>query len=407
MVRRIVLALALIALAPAPAICQPGGLLDDRWRSASPGAGGMANGAASVGAQARPSGEVPPIEPLRAIESAPRRPLARVTQGIDTLPNQQGQVWRDYDVSPYTLRVPSTNRPEQAIVDWILRQTGYEAWHGDVVSVLSAGPRTLRVYHTPEMHAVVADVVDRFVNSQAESQAFGVRVVSVGSPNWRAKALSILRPVRVQTQGIQAWLLEREDAALLVAELRRRSDFREHGSPHLLVVNGQSATVNATRMRSYVRDAVPRANAWPAFQQENGQFEEGFSLELSPLLSVDGRLIDAVIKCNVDQVERMVPVVLEVPAPAAPRQRTQIEVPQVSQFRLHERFRWPIDQVLVVGMGVTPSPAPEAPNPLTAALTLGGAAPRADVLVFIESRGRTPASAGPAAGSGDIFGRRD
>ena len=37
------------------------------------------------------------------------------------------KVWREYDITPYTLRVTSTNRPEQAIIDWILRETGYEA----------------------------------------------------------------------------------------------------------------------------------------------------------------------------------------------------------------------------------------------------------------------------------------
>ena len=46
--------------------------------------------------------------------------MARVTKGPGTLPNDAGQESRDYDISPYTLRVTSTNRPEQAIVDWIL-----------------------------------------------------------------------------------------------------------------------------------------------------------------------------------------------------------------------------------------------------------------------------------------------
>ena len=99
---------------------------------------------------------------------APARPIARVTAGNGTLPNEHGQVWREYDISPYTARVTTTKRPEQAIVDWILRETGYEAWHCEPLGILSATPRTLRVYHTPQMQAVVADVVDRFVASEAE-----------------------------------------------------------------------------------------------------------------------------------------------------------------------------------------------------------------------------------------------
>ena len=60
-----------------------------------------------------------------------------------------------------TARVTSTNRPEQALVDWVLRETGYEVWHSNVVSMLSADARTLKVYHTPEVQAIVGDVVDR------------------------------------------------------------------------------------------------------------------------------------------------------------------------------------------------------------------------------------------------------
>src|SRR5260221_13781668 len=117
----------------------------------------------------------------------PHAPIAKVTNGNGTLPNDKGQIWREYDISPYTLRVTSTNRPEQAIVDWILRETGYEAWHSDPVGLLSADRRTLRVYHTPEMQAVVSEMVDRFVNTEAETQSFGLRIASIGSANWRGQ----------------------------------------------------------------------------------------------------------------------------------------------------------------------------------------------------------------------------
>ncbi len=208
--------------------------------------------------------------------AAPRQPITRVTEGTGELPRDQGQVSRKYDISPYTVRVTTTNRPEQAIVDWILRKTGYEAWHSEPLGLLSANQRVLRVYHTPQMHAVVADVVDRFLNGEAESHAFSLRVVTIGHPGWRAKAQTMLHPVSVQTQGIQAWLVHREDAALLLAELRKRTDFREHSSPHLLVNNGQSTTVASSRARTYVRDITLRPDVWPAFQPEPAQFDEGF-----------------------------------------------------------------------------------------------------------------------------------
>ena len=327
-----------------------------------------------------------------AAASAPRQPIARVTAGSGSLPNDHGQLWREYDISPYTLRVTSTNRPEQAIIDWILRETGYEVWHSEPLGILSANQRTLRVYHTPEIQAVVADVVDRFVASQAETQAFGMQVVTVDSPNWRTRAQRTMRPVQVQTQGVQAWLLSKEDAAMLIAELRRRTDYREHSSPHLLVNNGQSTVVSATRGRTYVRSVKLRPEAWPGFEPETAIVDEGFSLEFNPLLSVNAQTIDATIKCDIDQVEKLVAVMLDVPTPAAPRQKAKVEVPQITHFRFHERFRWPVDQVLLVEMGVVAMPMPVDGKPLVAGLPLPLPLPtwpaRADMLVFIESKGK-------------------
>ncbi|HEY5314978.1 MAG TPA: hypothetical protein VIK18_20770 [Pirellulales bacterium] len=396
------------------AITNPPGATAGRWRTPGVGGGATAPSSQAVSQPGQPgsagpistgpssTGSTTPIEPLRTISNPPRRHIAAVTQGPATLPNEQGQVWREYDISPYTVRVTSTNRPEQAIVDWILRDTGYEAWHSEPLGILCANRRSVKVYHTPEMQAVVADLVDRFVSSEAESQSFGLRVVTVGSPNWRSKAHPLLKPITVQTQGIQAWMLQKEDAALLIAELRKRIDFHENSAPHLLVNNGQAATVTLTRPRSYVRDIIPKPQTWPNFEPEYAQFEEGFSLELNPLLSLDGRSVDAVIKCNIDQLEKLIPVSLDVPSPAAPRQRAQLEVPQAIYCRLHERFRWPTDQVLLVGLGMVANPAPNDSHPLLKGLPLVSAPMRADLLVFVENKGRLapPATAAPPGGPG-------
>ena len=328
-----------------------------------------------------------------------RTPIARILPSPGTLPNEAGQIWREYDISPYTLRVHTTARPELAVVDWILRETGYQAWHTEPLGILSATQRTLRVYHTPQMQAVVAEIVDRFVNTAAQSQAFGLRVITVDHPNWRAKSYRVLRPVPVQTPGVQAWVLPREDAALLLAELRRRSDYREHNSPHLLIPNGQSTVVSSIRPRSYVRDITLRPDTLQGYEQQLAQIDEGFSIEFSPLLSLDGKMIDASIKCHIDMVERLVPVVIDVPTPTSPRQRVQIEVPQVSHFRFHERFRWPENEVLVLGLGVVPIPAPAEGQGLLGGLPLklpGQSASRGELIVMVESRGKQGQPAAPA-----------
>ncbi len=195
----------------------------------------------------------------------------------------------------------------------------------------------------------------------------------------------VLRSVPVQTQGIQAWVLSKEDAAMMIAELQKRTDFREHSSPHLLVQNGQSTVVAASRPRNYIKNVILRPEVWPGFSPETAQIDEGFSLEFKPLISLDGQSIDAVVKCNLDQVEKLTPVSIDVPTPAAPRQRTEIQVPQIDNNRFAEKFHWPADMVLVIGFGIVPTPTP--PEPTTMKIPLISASDHADLLVFVENKG--------------------
>lgn len=325
-------------------------------------------------------------------ESAPKleptaSKLTKVSAGSGVLPRDHNQKWREYDISPYTSRVTTTERPEQAVIDCILRETGTEVWFTEPFGILNAGKDTLRVYHTDEMQAVVRDVVDRLVSSQAESHAFGVRLVTVANPNWRAKALPLMRSVTVQSPGVDAWLLSKENAAILISELRKRVDFREHNSPNLLIHNGQSQTISAMHPRNYSRSVRLRENAFPAYEMEMGQIQEGYSLQISPLLALDERSVDAVLKCQIDQVEKLIPVNIDVPTVSASRQTAQVQVPQLVSWRLHERFRWPTDQVLLLSCGVVATPAAERTT-LGLPKLLGGDRGRADALLFIESNGK-------------------
>ena len=394
-------ALPLLLLVAAVAAAQaPRRPTSDRWRSSSGGSSEEAAASESAAPSRRREAAAP--RTARAVadsrvksadeeEVAPaRRPAARA----GSLSNRDGQIWREYDLRAYTSRVTETSQPQQAVIDWVLRETGYESWHSGPMALLHADADLLSCYHTPEVQEVVAGVVDRFVNPQAEDTTFALRVISIDNPNWRARAQRMMVPVSVETEGVQAWLLKNEDAALLLAELRKRTDYREHSSANLMVGNGQSTVVAASRTRSYIRDVTLTGDTWPGFQPEIGQIDEGFSLELNPLASLDGATVDAILKCNIDQVERLRPVVLEVPTTVAPRQRTKIEVPQVSHCRLHERFRWPANHVLLIGLGVVATPVPTDPSLLRSIIPLPMEPPRADLLVMIEARtaaGGTPA----------------
>src|SRR4051812_23287565 len=391
------------ALIVAPVVAQNGA----GWKAASGGIGrhdATANAQAPAGAVAPkspPAGEITPVQggPAAVPATAPGITRAQVSKGTGALPQDRGQVWREYDIRPYTQRVTTTARPEQAIVDWILRETGYEAWHSDPVGLLSANHDVMRVYHTPEMQAVVADIVDRFVNSAASAYGFTLRVATVGNPNWRAKALTIMTPVPIQSPGVQGWLLAKENARLLISELSRRTDYREYNSPQQLVNNGQSIVLSTMRPRSYIRSAAVTQTAWPGYQPEMGTIEEGFSLEFSPLLALDLGSADAVVKLRLNQVEKMLPVKLDLPTTVAPNQRVQIDVPQMTSSNLHERFRWPTDKVLLLSMGVVATPGPTKDNPIsdavTGAMPMLKGPPRADAILFVESAGTVAPQAEP------------
>jgi hypothetical protein len=396
-------------LVTAPLLAQS----DSGWKASSPStdrpSGGdkrpqnspapIANTAPASRPNVQPAADITPVSgnlaPVAGVSHA------QVTKGSGSLPQDKGQVWREYDIRPYTMRVTTTARPEQAIVDWILRETGYEAWHSDPVGLLSANRETLRVYHTPEMQAMVADIVDRFVNSSASAYAFTLRVATVHNPNWRAKAIPLMTPITVQSPGVQGWLLAKENARLLVADLSHRTDYREYNSSQQLVNNGQSIIISTMRPRSYIRGAVATLTAWPGYQPEMGTIEEGFSLEFSPLLALDLSSADAVVKLKLNQVEKMVPVKLDLPTTVAPNQRVQIDVPQMTSSNLHERFRWPTDKVLLLSMGVVATPGPTKDNPVTDAVKdavpILKSPPRADALLFVESAGVVAPSPEPPA----------
>lgn len=374
----------------------------NRYGDAAPAPAGTLPAAAPItpiGSEAQPTATAPTPAPTTnmAPVSGPAPTRARVTKGAGTLPRDHGQVWREYDIRPYTARTAGSPKPEAAVVDWILRETGYEAWHSEPLGLLSATSSTVRVYHTPEMQAMVADIIDRFVNQQSESEAFSLRVCTVTNPNWRAKALPLMTPLPVQSPGVQGWMMPKENVAVLLSDLTRRTDYREYNSPTQLVGNGQSITISTMRPRSYIKGVVPTPNIWPGFQPEQGGLEEGFSLEFSPLLALNKTTCDAVIKLRLHQVEKMVPVKLDIPTPVAQTQRMEVEVPQVTMANLHERFRWPTDQVLLLSMGVIGTPGPTKDNPLTTALPMLKSAPRADALLFIEAKGSVLPPAAPNA----------
>ena len=257
------------------------------------------------------------------------------------------------------------------------------------------------------MHRVVAGVVNRFVAGDREPQAMNLRVMTVGSPNWRSRAHMLMQHVKVDTPGVQAWLMSKENAALVLNLLRTRTDVRQVQDVDLVTNNGQTEKLASTRGRNYVQNIRQAPTGWPPYEPETGEVQEGYRLEISPLLSVDGRTLDCSIKAEIDQVDKLLPVEMDLPLPNNQVHRTKIDVPQVVSWRLNERFRWPSDMVLLLSCGVVASPerGPSALPFLNLDAITGTTAGRADALMFVEFRGRASETLAKPASSSQIATR--
>ncbi len=336
------------------------------------------------------------VPSLKKTNSGAGSPLTTARPGPPPkLPSDSGQIWQEYDLRPYTKELKNIDRPHQAIVDWVLRETGTDAWFTDPFGFINADRDTLRVYHNKAMQDVVRGVYERFANGTPQPQLYGLRIMAVGNPNWRTRASALMNTVQAQSPGVQAFLMSKENAALLMALLRGRADYREISSLDMVVHNGQAQMFQQLRGRNFIQDFKPAAGAWPPYMPSTGEIKEGYQLQLSPLLSLDQKNVDLVVKCNIDQVERLSKVNLELPLSTGQVYNGQINVPQVASWRLHERFRWPSDQVLLLSCGVVAAPQGatnstllgQSGNLLGLGKVLSPVGNRADALLMIEYRG--------------------
>ncbi|MEL7499188.1 MAG: hypothetical protein AAFN77_16390 [Planctomycetota bacterium] len=313
--------------------------------------------------------------------------ITRVTRDMTRLSNAAGQIWREYDITPYTSQIKTSDQPEKAVIDWVLRETGTEMWFTQPMGVLSVDRDKLYVYHTPEIHAVVKGIVDRFVRTRGQVQTIDVSLVTVTKPNWRSQAYTMLQPIDVKSPGVEAWLVSKENAAILLGQLSRRSDFKQHSGGRLTNHDGQSFTLDKTRPVQFIRNLKWTPNQVPNFQPLLTTLNEGYKLQLSCLTSVDNASIEATIKCDVDQVEKLNDVRIDIPLAGGGTQPMTLQVPQLVSWRLHERFRWPSDEVLVLSCGVVANPEPEARTGGINFPGLSRTTKRADALLFIDYRG--------------------
>ncbi|MDR2754135.1 MAG: hypothetical protein LBC20_00375 [Planctomycetaceae bacterium] len=316
--------------------------------------------------------------------------IAKITTDLEKIPKSHDQIWREYDITPYTKgrNFPATTQPEHTIVDWILRQTGIKTWHSSPFGILTADSEKLYVYHTKEVQLVVADIVDRFVNPQFFNESCTIRMISLSRPDWIVKGHQYLRPMWIASPGIQGWILEREGAQALLQELAHRIDFKEIAPPQFLIPNGIAHNVISKKQRTYLRDVQVNSSTLNGYAEDRVTIDEGFSISFVPLSFLDGLDIAATIKLDIIQIEKMIPLMIDAPTATNPRQRIQIEAPQGACFKLDEMIRWPKNKILLLDLGTIPLPncseQTEPQNFFSGLAKNMTASSRANVLLFIE-----------------------
>ncbi len=151
-----------------------------------------------------------------------------------SLPKDDGQYWVEYDLKPYTRNLTKVEQPQQAIIDWILRETGTDVWFSQPMGVLNADRDTLRCLSQSsdakdgqrnlrtlcqrlDRPPSFWDAIDHYQQSQLANTSAG----------W-------MKSVQVQSPGVHAWLLSKENTALLFGHaarsfrLSRSSSWRHH-----------------------------------------------------------------------------------------------------------------------------------------------------------------------------------
>ena len=316
--------------------------------------------------------------------------IAKISATMEKIPQDHGQIWREYDITPYTQgrKLPTGSiLPEQALIDWILRQTGTTMWHSVPFGILTADSEKLYVYHTKEVQLVIADIVDRFVCPQLWNETCTLRIIAISRPDWLSKGHTQLKPIPIATQGIQGWILEKTGAQNLLQELGRRSDFKELLPPQPLIAHGIQHNVVTKKQRQYLRDVQPNPSALNGYAEDRVTIDEGIGLSVTPLALLDGQNMAVSLKLDVVQIERMLSTTIEIATVKNSRQRVQVESPQMSYFKMDEIVRFPNNRVLLLDLGTVPIPntAEGDTRNVLADISKGiNPARRGNVLIFIE-----------------------
>ena len=315
--------------------------------------------------------------------TGPRTALAE--RSLAALPSEAGQFWMVYDLTPYTSLYPNLPNPEQAIVSWILQDTGKDFWFKEPFGVISADKNKLYVYHTAAVQQYISNVLDRFMDTEKKNIVFQIQIFLLDTPDWRTKTASMLHPYPVSRQEISGWILAKADVPAFLQAISKRSDYTELNASRSDVPNTELfGWVLPAQERTYVRDIQVAASSPQGYVSDVHKIDEGYRFEATPLVSTNGEQAEILFSCSSTVVGQTLPVPLKIPTASAPRQILNAETPQIAHTELTDKVSFPLDQAFLLDLGMVPMPEEaSADKPLSLSGIVSGRSIYKNVLVLI------------------------
>lgn len=269
---------------------------------------------------------------------------------------QGNKAWTEYDISGYTRRFSPADKPEEAIREWILKDTGEPVWHGGEVASLSVSPTKVTVYHTPAVQEQVAKLIGRFVWYMPGEFNARIRVVSARHVHWRKELLPRLQPAIQGEPGREAWFIDRADATLLVAEFDNAWQNQLLADREFRVVNGQTAQAFWPGKKSeYIRTISVEKSSdgglspYSSFRPTVEQTQDGVEVSFSPLIARDAATIEVDLKIKARKLSAAREVRLDAPG------RPKVDVPEVATADFKARLLLPPGKLILCSLGLVPS----------------------------------------------------
>ena len=287
--------------------------------------------------------------------TGPRVALAE--KGLPSLPNDAGQFWMVYDLTPYTGLYPNLPAPEQNILNWILYDTEKDFWFREPFGTLSSTRQKLYVYHTSQVQQYISNVLDRFMDAEKKKIIFRVQIILLDSPDWRTKNAQYIHPYPVNKSEISGWTLNKTEVPLFLQALAKRSDYIELNAARNDVPNTEMFGWNLPApKRDYIRDIQTAPSAPRGYVTDTHSIDEGYRFEVTPLISTNGEQAEILFSCRSTAIEKMHSFSLKVPTSDAPRQQLEAETPQIVQTEITDKISFPLDQVFLLDLGMVPMP---------------------------------------------------